>query len=253
MQNTLIILTICSSVSPQSPFHLWRLVTLGATLVFWIPCEIIAVVRLGSNSYWRKKSPKILDETKLDYIGVRNNFITQRPLGTSNLKLEQILRIEHLILPIAASLHYVDLVSIGRTSRSIRESVFPHLDLVYRKRKLTAASCQGRKTKCWNCSSQVCYEEYVGQFYYHSPTAQVTNNIRRVARSWSIFKNLIRPSIDITAGQPAPHATTSVLVDASDSATPRDNAKLSWPLSISSSAGSAQNSPIKAACALLTP
>jgi hypothetical protein len=67
--------------------------------------------------------------------------------------------LEEAVLVIASGLHYPDLVRLSRTSKSIRELVFPHGDLKIRKEKLRQATCQGSipmSTNCWNCNIKIC-------------------------------------------------------------------------------------------------
>jgi hypothetical protein len=154
-----VFLGLTLSQPKDSPIHLYNLLKTCFRSFYLIPHEIASAVRIAYRVANHSRKP--LPETKnveLDYLQVRNILVFERPIESSNANMECVLRIEHLLLPIAASLHYTDLVSLGRTSRAIREAVFPSQDMVYRKRKLREESCESElnKTKCWNCMRQIC-------------------------------------------------------------------------------------------------
>jgi hypothetical protein len=143
----------------DNPFHLYNLLKMFFSSFYIIPHEIASLLRLAHR--FPIQSWKPLPEStnvELEYLQVKNILVTERPIESSNANMERVLRIEHLLLPIAASLHYTDLVNLGRTSRAVKEAVFPCQDMVYRKRKLREASCAFdlSKTKCWNCMRQIC-------------------------------------------------------------------------------------------------
>ena len=82
-------------------------------------------------------------------------FLLPNKYGKSGFA--QILQIEHILLVIVPGLHYADLVSLSRTSKSIRELVFPHGDLFIRREKFRRKSCHfSSKTRCWNCNIMIC-------------------------------------------------------------------------------------------------
>lgn len=142
------------------PLHLYTL--LGVLLIglFWIPREILSLLRYRKNYNERKTA--LQPSTNGIELDKHSKPKPLAPIGSKQLKehmlLNQILAIEHLLLPIAENIHYVDLVNLSRTAKSVNELVFPPQDIVFRRAKLQGKSCSDTsKTTCWNCSRQVCH------------------------------------------------------------------------------------------------
>lgn len=141
----------------SSPFHIYQLPATLWKVIWFIPGESFGIYKLATEFYKRSRLPAAERQPiELSEIKTRNILLTERPLVSSNANMERVLRIEHLLLPIAADLHYTDLVNLSHTSRCIREAVFPHMDMIYRKRKLYNESCESIKHNCWNCNRQTC-------------------------------------------------------------------------------------------------
>jgi hypothetical protein len=80
---------------------------------------------------------------------------TEQPV--TNTKLQQIFNIEHILLPVVESLCYEDVINLSLTSRAVRETVYPHMDLEYRVPKLKKRCCDPEtKKKCKYCNKPVC-------------------------------------------------------------------------------------------------
>ena len=63
----------------------------------------------------------------------------------------------NLLLLIASSLHYTDIVNLSLASKGLRQVIFPSPDLAARSEALRIHSCEnGSKSQCWICSSQIC-------------------------------------------------------------------------------------------------
>jgi hypothetical protein len=73
-----------------------------------------------------------------------------------NVPLSSFLRTYDLLILVARELHYVDVVNLACTSRSVREAVLPAHDFDRRTAVLSRYTCDNRKTRCWLCANQVC-------------------------------------------------------------------------------------------------
>jgi hypothetical protein len=154
-----VILGLTLVLPKDNPFHLYKLIRSFFRSFYVIPHEVASLWRLAARYRTQSKKPQPSTKVELNHLEIKKNILfSERPIESSNPNMECVLRIEHLLLPIAASLHYSDLVSLGQTSRAVREAVFPCQDMIYRKGKLRAVSCQSHpsKTKCWNCFRQIC-------------------------------------------------------------------------------------------------
>jgi hypothetical protein len=61
-----------------------------------------------------------------------------------------------VIISIANTLHYSDVVSLSLTSKSINGVVFPHKPVKGRKERISIAACELGKTECWCCGAEIC-------------------------------------------------------------------------------------------------
>ena len=143
-----------SILNPYRPFA-WFVI-----IIFGLPYWLIAFVTPRARFTYRfikkvVRSVRGLEEIEFEEIPKYNpNYAC---MTVSNPSLQRILNIEHLLLPIASGLDYVDLINLSLTSKSIRECVFPAGDLVYRTQKLKEYSCDlETKMNCLYCNKQVC-------------------------------------------------------------------------------------------------
>ena len=143
-----------SILNPYRPFA-WFVI-----IIFGLPYWLIAFVTPRARFTYRfikkvVRSVRGLEEIEFEEIPKYNPNYAR--MTVSNPSLQRILNIEHVLLPIASGLDYVDLISLSLTSKSIRECVFPAGDLVYRTRKLKEYSCDlETKMNCLYCNKQVC-------------------------------------------------------------------------------------------------
>ncbi|KAF2806448.1 uncharacterized protein BDZ99DRAFT_573960 [Mytilinidion resinicola] len=62
-----------------------------------------------------------------------------------------------ILVLIARDLHYVDLINLSLTSKSMRDVVFPGTDHAARSDHFALYTCEpDSKTECWNCTMQTC-------------------------------------------------------------------------------------------------
>jgi hypothetical protein len=138
--------------------HLFHLNTLpGAVirLVTLIPRECFYA--LWFSNRWREvKTVSVESSKEIELDDLEKRLVYT---GRFTTKVEEVLALEEAILVIAAELHYTDLVRLGRTSKSMRELVFPQGDLKMRKAKLRKATCRrelAAPNPCWNCNVKIC-------------------------------------------------------------------------------------------------
>lgn len=75
--------------------------------------------------------------------------------------LSEFLSVYDILLLVTQHLHYVDIEVLGLVSKSVREAVIPHQDMVHRLSVFEKYTCQnfnrgGMSAKCWVCYKQVC-------------------------------------------------------------------------------------------------
>ena len=133
-------------VLPWLPFRL-------ATIVFREPFYILHYF----NASRRMRKARLRTAKDIEMKAMEKKVVYEGPFRT---KLEEVLALEEAVLVIASQLHYYELVRLGRTSKAIRELIFPHRDLVIRKAKLRrVAQCAKAERACWNCNTPVCIDD----------------------------------------------------------------------------------------------
>jgi hypothetical protein len=89
-------------------------------------------------------------------------------------ELADFLSIYDILILIAEDLHYVDVLNLGLTSKSVREAVLPSSAASQRLNHFRMYTCEPQtKSQCWVCTNQVCepcgYSRALKQrsLYYH--------------------------------------------------------------------------------------
>jgi hypothetical protein len=83
----------------------------------------------------------------------------ETPIVVSNHKLQQVLTIEHVLLELVKNLHYEDVINLSKTSKAVREAVYPQHDLPYRIPKLKSMACTpSSKKPCLYCNKIICFD-----------------------------------------------------------------------------------------------
>jgi hypothetical protein len=156
--------------------HLFHLYTLpGAVLRFatLIPREWFYAMWF-LNRYREARTTPMDASREIELHGIRPDFV---PIPRPRTKMEEVLQLEEALLVIAAELHYPDLILLGRTSKSIRELIFPQGDLRIRKAKLRQVTCQPSLAvfgHCWNCNLRFC--EVNEHFHPLQPTMSLPSH-----------------------------------------------------------------------------
>ena len=58
---------------------------------------------------------------------------------------------------VVQKLHFVDVVNLGKVSKSLQVALFQPQDQPHQREVMRVASCsQGLKTQCWTCGTQIC-------------------------------------------------------------------------------------------------
>lgn len=143
-----------SILNPYRPFAWFVIVIFGVP--YWIASYSSPRIRFGYR-FVKKVIRRIRGMEKLEFEEAPKYTPNYSNMRISAPNLQRILNIEHLLLPIAAGLHYDDLLNLSLTSKAIRESVFPDGDMIYRVQKLKAYTCnEDSRFKCLYCNKQVC-------------------------------------------------------------------------------------------------
>ena len=68
-----------------------------------------------------------------------------------------ILNNQKIASSIVQKLHFVDVVNLGKVSKSLQVALFEPQDRLHQREVMRVASCsQGLKSQCWTCGAQVC-------------------------------------------------------------------------------------------------
>jgi hypothetical protein len=66
-----------------------------------------------------------------------------------------------ILMLIAEQAHYIDLINLSMTSRSLRQAILPPSEIGARSERLRIHACEnGTKSQCWVCNIQICEVQY---------------------------------------------------------------------------------------------
>jgi hypothetical protein len=139
----------------HSRFHpsLLATVPLMSTLGWWFPVKYTLQL---SSRYLSKVSRDIGFPRALKHKKTHSPTATELQPLPSNVRIANLLHFDILIL-VSQYLHYVDLVSLGMTSKAIRKVIFPSANVGNTVEMYRKYSCEGAiKSRCWICNRQIC-------------------------------------------------------------------------------------------------
>ncbi|KAF1832660.1 hypothetical protein BDW02DRAFT_419576 [Decorospora gaudefroyi] len=74
-------------------------------------------------------------------------------------QLATFLSVYDILVLVSEQLHYIDIITLSRVSKSVRESVLPSQDFSRRLKIFRLYSCQpDHKLDCWTCTTQICID-----------------------------------------------------------------------------------------------
>jgi hypothetical protein len=108
---------------------------------------------------WWRYILKLVNRTdmrKLDF-PQPSPYVPRYNYSISNLKLQEVLTIEHVLLNIVDHSHYDDIINLSLACRAVREAVYPGRDLEHRLPKLRKHCCtKNSKICCLYCNKKIC-------------------------------------------------------------------------------------------------
>jgi hypothetical protein len=119
--------------------------------------ELSPSARFRYNIRYFKKWKHQDDQPQL---AAKHNKTTYYPVTDPSppilTKLTELLSNYPILAGITSELCYTDLKSLSMTSKTIRETIFPHDNRRAASQLIQQHSCQGAKFKCWVCDIQLC-------------------------------------------------------------------------------------------------
>lgn len=108
---------------------------------------------------WWRYVLKLMNPVNMKRLGLPqpSPYVPRYNYTISNLKLQEVLTIEHVLLNIVNHSHYEDIINLSLTCRAVREAVFPGRDLKHRIPKLRHHCCNKESKKtCMYCNKNIC-------------------------------------------------------------------------------------------------
>jgi hypothetical protein len=141
--------------------------------IYWLPVLLFRFLPLSIKSrvrfarrYGLKAGQGVEEksETQMKVLVKKTGMGGKRHIGMYESKgngqptsLADFLAIYDMLIAVVENLHYVDLVNLGRVSRSVREVVLPSDAYAQRMIHFKMYTCHGEsKWECWSCLNLIC-------------------------------------------------------------------------------------------------